>query len=187
MKKSICINTILIAAFLLILGAAAFGQVTPTTETPAPNVKKPQDMRTTVLAQLGLSREQIQLIRRVNIERKPLMNDAQKRFRDANRLLNEAIYADQINEADVHARLKEVQLAQAEVARIRFMNEFAVRRILTPEQLVLFRDLRSKFEQMRMNLDKNRSFNGQNRGNAAPVRDGKRQFRPVLRPNQPRP
>src|SRR6185437_14226405 len=43
------------------------------------------------------------------------------------------------------ARLNELQQAQAEVARIRFTNELAIRKILTPEQLGRFRDLRREF------------------------------------------
>lgn len=189
MKKSIYINTLLAGLFILAFEAAAFGQTAPAaTETPAaPDVKKPQDMRPVVLGQLGLSRDQVQRIRRVNVERKPLMDEAQKRLREANRVLDEAIYADQVNEADVQARLKEAQLAQAEVVRIRFMNEFAVRRILTPEQLVRFRELRAKFEQSRENFDKTRPANSQNPGARIPISDIKQQFKPVVRPNQPRP
>lgn len=185
---------ILIAFSVLAFGVAAFGQDAAPSETPQPVAKKPPDMRTAVLGQLGLSRDQIQQIRRVNIERKPLMDEAQKRLREANHLLDEAIYSDQVNEDDVRARLKEAQLAQAEVAKIRFMNEFAVRRILTPEQLVLFRDLRQKFEQtMRENAEKNRLLNGGRPGNGRPpanvkpLREVKQEMKQVVRPNQARP
>ncbi len=161
MEKSIYTNAFLIGLAALAFGAAAFGQGTTPSETPQPVAPKPQDMRTAVLGQLGLSRDQVQQIRRVNMERKPLMDEAQKRLREANRALDEAIYSDQVSESDVQSRLKEAQLAQAEVAKIRFMNEFAVRRILTPEQLVRFRDLRQKFEQTtRENALKNRPLNG---------------------------
>ena len=189
MNKSIYINTLLAGLFLLAFAAAAFGQTAPApTETPAaPNVKKPQDMRTVVLGQLGLSRDQVQRIRRVNVERKPLMDEAQKHLREVNRALDEAIYADQVIETDVQAKLKEAQIAQGEVARVRFMSEFAVRRILTPEQLVRFRELRAKFEQTRENFDKARPSNGQNPGGRIPISDVKQQFKPVVRPNQPRP
>lgn len=109
----------------------------------------PGDFRTNALRQLGLSRNQLQRIRRLNVERKPLMDAAQMRLRKANRALDDAIYSDNATEADVQARLKEFQIAQADVARLRFMNEYGVRRILTPEQLVRFRDLRQRFEQSR--------------------------------------
>ena len=194
MKKSIYINTILIALAVIAFGAAAFGQTTTPSETPQTTAEKPKDMRTAVLGQLELSREQVQQIRRVNMERKPLMDEAQRRLREANRALDEAIYADQVNESDVQARLKEAQLAQAEVAKIRFMNEFAVRRILTPEQLVRFRDLRQKFEQTtRENAVKNRPLNGGRPGNGRipaggqPLREVKKELKQVTGPNKPRP
>jgi hypothetical protein len=45
--------------------------------------------------------------------------------------------------------------------KLRFMNEFAVRRILTQEQLVKFRELRQRFEKMRQELKTRRQFNGE--------------------------
>ncbi len=139
----------------------ASAQDTKTAE-PQPDVQQPapnqQDVRGNMLRQLGLSREQIQQIRRMNQERKPQMEEAQRRFREANRALDAAIYADEVNDADVQARLKDVQIAQAEIQRLRFMNELAVRRILTPDQLVRFRELRDRFERERQNLEQARPF-----------------------------
>jgi Spy/CpxP family protein refolding chaperone len=112
---------------------------------------RPRDMRMNFLRGLGLSNEQIQQIRQINIDRRPLMEEAQTQFREANKLLDAAIYADQVNENDVEMRLKDVQKAQAEISRIRFMTELALRRVLTPEQLVRFRELRQRFEQARHN------------------------------------
>lgn len=129
----------------------------PDVHQPPPN--QAQDVRGNMLRQLGLSREQFQQIRRMNAERRPMMEEAQRRFHEANRALDTAIYADQVNDADVQARLKDVQLAQAEVQRLRYMNELAVRRLLTPEQLVRFRELRERFEQARDDLENRRRFN----------------------------
>lgn len=108
-----------------------------------------EPQRRDVLRQLGLSRDQIQQIRRLNVETRPVMQSAQRRFRMAMRALDGAIYADQVNEADVQARLQEFHNAQAEVARVRFMKELAHRRILTADQLLRFRELRQKFERAR--------------------------------------
>ncbi len=126
-----------------------------------PVANQQQDIRAYVLRQLGLSREQIQQIRRMNAERKPQMEEANKRFRESNRALDEAIYADNVVETDVQARLRDVQLVQAEVMRLRFMNELAVRRMLTPEQLIRFRDLRQRFEKARDSIQNARPLNGE--------------------------
>jgi len=160
-------------------------------ETPRPMANQPMDVRTNALRQLGLSREQAQQIRRINMARKPQMDAAQQRLREANRSLDDAIYADQISDPDFQARLKEVQLAQAEVAKIRFASELAVRRILTPEQLVRFRDLRARFEQARQDFE-NRRQPGETRqmrepNNSPSVQNLQRPAQRFLRKEQPRP
>ncbi len=154
-------------SFLLILILAgivgAYGQETKPDEpqdTPVQPVQR--DDRMSTLREIGLTPVQIREIRRLNMERKPQMEAAQTRLREANRLLDEAIYADQVNEADVQARLKEAQSAQAEVFRIRSMSEFAIRRILTPDQLVHFRELRQRFEAAREDNRKRRQEMQQN-------------------------
>jgi len=141
---------------------------------------QPQGVRNQALRQLGLSPEQFRQIRRINMERKPLMDEAQKRLRMANRALDEAIYANNANEAEVQARLKDLQAAQAEVAKIRFMSEFAHRRVLTAEQLERFRELRRRFDEGRP-MPQNRSFDE----GGPPDRPQQRPARQVIRPNRP--
>lgn len=190
MKTSNYFRVATLSAFALVFVITGFAQETKPVETQPqdgqnPAVNQQADIRTNALRQLGLSREQAQQIRRMNMERKPLMDEAQKRLRDANRSLDEAIYADQVNDADVQARLKELQLAQADLARIRFMNELSVRKILTAEQLTRFRELRQRFEQVRENVERrnmNRKGGNQNRDAFAPG-----QTRPVVRPNAQKP
>ena len=103
------------------------------------------DDRPNLLKELGLTPEQVQQIRRMNQARRPLMENAVRRLREANRSLDMAIYADTLNEEDVAARMKEFQLAQAEVAKLRFRGELELRKVLTSEQLGKFRQLRERF------------------------------------------
>ncbi len=117
--------------------------------------------RPSILRELGLSPEQLQQIRRLNDDRKPLIMEAQNRVRDAMRNLDAAIYADSINDGEIESRLKELQTAQAEIARIKARNEIEVRKILTPEQLVKFRELRRRF------ADKRKDFQEQRRNSSA--------------------
>lgn len=138
--------------FSLIIALLVFGFAAAETkaqdEMPPdeqPPMQKRQRPRPNLLQELGLSREQIQQIRRINQARRPLMQEAQRRFREANRALDEAIYADSPNDSDVQARMKDVQLAQAEIIKIRTTSEIAIRKVLTPEQLVKFRELRENF------------------------------------------
>lgn len=117
---------------------------------------QPETTRPNLMRELGLSQEQVQQIRRMNAERKPVMNQTQRRLRMANRALDQAIYSDSVNDEEVQTRLKEFQAAQADMMRLRFTNELAVRKILTPEQLVRFRELRQNFAaQRRQNMRNN--------------------------------
>jgi Spy/CpxP family protein refolding chaperone len=176
--------------FSLIITLFAFGfaiaESKAQDEMPPDDQRPPmerQRRRPNLLQELNLSREQIQQIRRINQARRPLMQEAQMRFRQANRALDEAIYADSPNEADVQARMKEVQLAQAEVIKIRITSELAIRKVLTPEQLVKFRELRERFMRRMQNPqnpppnedpNQREEVNNPNRQNLNPLRRRRR-------------
>jgi Spy/CpxP family protein refolding chaperone len=133
------------------------------------------EQRPNLLQELGLSPEQIQAVRRINQQRKPMEQAARQRFREATRALNMAIYADNADDADVRAKLTEFQAAQAELARIKFTNELAVRRVLTPPQLIKFRELRRRFAEARKEFQNgpkppvDRPLRRIRRGNLPPV------------------
>ena len=139
--------------FLIILIAlAATASVIRAQDGPPPGDGPRDDHgdgRPNLLAELGLSPEQVQQIRRMNQERRPAMMQAQRRMREANRALDMAIYRDTVKDEEFQTCLKEVQAAQSDLARLRFENELSVRKILTPEQLVRFRDIRRRFEEQR--------------------------------------
>ena len=118
----------------------------PASDAPPPA----EGDRPNLLHELGLSPDQLQRLREMNAERKPRMEQAQRTFRDAVKALDLAIYADTVNEADVAARIRDYQAAQAELASIRFHSELTVRQILTPDQLIKFREMRRRFEEERM-------------------------------------
>ena len=112
--------------------------------------------RPNLLENLGLSQDQIRQIRIMNRDRKPLMESAQRRLRESNRALDEAIYGDRLDEAEIQARLAAFQAAQAEVARIRFESEVELRKILSPDQLAKFRQLRMRLARARENFQQRR-------------------------------
>jgi Spy/CpxP family protein refolding chaperone len=151
MTRNIAIKFMFVIGSVLLLAPAMIAQENPTDGQPhidqRPMADRPDDVRNNALAQLGLTPDQVQQIRKLNAERRPVMMEAQKRMRMANRALDEAIYAEQVDENAVHERLREFQLAQAEVAKARFTGELALRKILNPEQLLKFRELRQRFEQ----------------------------------------
>lgn len=120
-----------------------------------PNNDKPN--RQELLAEiLGLSQEQIIQIQLIRREQAPLLRDANIRQQKARIELDKVIYADTFDETAVQSSLKEFLEAQAEVTRIRLMNELAVRRVLTPEQLERFRTMRQNIKNRKDSLNNRR-------------------------------
>ena len=145
--KTVTRKMLLSLAALILLGSVGLAQDGTADGDSGPNRPR-ANVRRDLFRQLGLNPAQVRQIGQMNTRRRPLLEAAQQRLREANRLLDEAIYADQLNEADVHDRLKEVQLSQAELIRLRSMSELSIRKILTPDQLVLFRRMRQRFDAM---------------------------------------
>ncbi len=164
MKKFDCTSFIL----TILLVIASFSAIKAQDEMPpeeAPPQNFNQARRPNLLSELDLSPNQIQQIRRINADKRPLVREAQQKWREANRRLDQAIYADNADETEIQARLKDAQIAQAELIKIRSTTEFAVRQILTPDQLVKFREVRQRFAERMENFPKqlkNRSLNAPN-------------------------
>ena len=146
-------NTFPLLLILIVLAFLA-GSVTAQDGPPPPDGNGPAEGRPDLFSQLGLSPEQIGQIRRINAERKPIMQETQRRMREANRALDMAIYADTVDDGAIRSRLAEFQTAQAAVVKERFTSELMVRKVLTPEQLVKFREIRRRFAEARENLQK---------------------------------
>jgi len=165
MKKRILLTLIFVGLLLTVSFRAVKAQdeIAPTAAPVQDFNKKP---RPNLLAELELSPEQIRQIRRLNREKQPLLREAQQRLGEAKQNLDQAIYADTADESDVQSKLKELQIAQAEVFKIRSTTEFAVRKILTVGQLGKFREIRQRFMQTiekRQNQPRNRRLNNPNR------------------------
>lgn len=151
MKKINFLNLIIVGFFIFSAFSAidAQNEVSP---PDAPNKQILRERRPNLMAELALSPEQRQQIRRINEEKRPLVRAARERLQTANKNLDQAIYADAVNETEIQTRLKEVQTAQSELSRLVFKYELAVRKALTAEQLAKFRDLRERFRQQ-MEID----------------------------------
>jgi Spy/CpxP family protein refolding chaperone len=104
---------------------------------------------------LNLTPEQRLRLREIRRRSEPRARELMRRARLARRALDEAIYADAVDEALVEQRSRELAAAQAELVRLRAANELSVRRVLTPEQLRAFRELRRE-AQRRQSLRRRR-------------------------------
>jgi Spy/CpxP family protein refolding chaperone len=115
------------------------------TNVPQPPQQQAQPARALNLMQrLNLSREQRQQLREIRRQSEAELRAHMRRVRLARRALDEAIYADAVDDSLVEQRARELSAAQTALVRLRAANELKVRRVLTDEQLRLFRDLRQE-------------------------------------------
>lgn len=95
-----------------------------------------------LVRRLSLTPEQRRQLRQIRRQGEPETRELTRRVRLARRALDEAIYSDAVDESLVDRRARELSAAQALLVRQRATTELRVRRILTPEQLKTFRELR---------------------------------------------
>jgi Spy/CpxP family protein refolding chaperone len=109
----------------------------------------PADSAAVLLSQLNLTPAQVAQMREIREQSVPQAQALTRRLNQARRALDESIYSDAPDEALVEQRAREVAEAQAAVVRLRALTELRVRRVLTPEQLQTFRDLRLRARQQK--------------------------------------
>jgi Spy/CpxP family protein refolding chaperone len=152
--KGLSPRIIILLAIVAAVGVVALAQDSP----PPDDAAQFAQQRPNLLEGLGLSQDQVRQIRIMNRDRKPKMDAAQRRLREAEHALSLAIYGDAVDDQEVEARLKEFQQAQAGVASIRFRSELELRKILTPDQLTKFRAMRARMAQTRRDAQERRQL-----------------------------
>lgn len=102
-----------------------------------------------LMRRLNLTPEQRARLREIRGQREPAARELTRRVRLARRALDDAIYSDAVDEALVEQRARALADAQAALVRLRAETELKVRRVLTPEQLQSFRELRREAQRRR--------------------------------------
>jgi Spy/CpxP family protein refolding chaperone len=159
-------------------------EMPPPQTTPAPNEA------VGLLMQLNLSPEQVGQMREIQRQSAPEARALNRRLNIARRALDEAIYADSLDEALIGQRAREVSEAQTALVALRARTELRVRRVLTPAQLQTFRGLRQEARrnqrmQRRLNNGNNpqrprrNAIDSQNRPNPNAPADQKPNARPL--------
>src|SRR5438067_1435922 len=132
-----------------------------------------------LLGQLNLSQEQIGQMRAIQGESVPQARELTRRLNQARRALDEAIYSDTVDESLIEQRARDVADAQAALVRLRAQTELRVRRVLTPEQLQTFRDLRQQVRrEQRIQRQLNRGVNPNNPNRVNPNNPNRTNQRP---------
>jgi Spy/CpxP family protein refolding chaperone len=145
LKHSFTTNRLAAAVFALALLSVSAGAQEPDAPQEPPQQRPAQAQN--LMQRLNLSREQRQQLREIRRQSEPEVRAHTRRVRLARRALDEAIYADAVDETLVEQRARELSAAQTALVRLRAATELKIRRILTAEQLQLFRTLRREAQQ----------------------------------------
>jgi Spy/CpxP family protein refolding chaperone len=94
------------------------------------------------ILQLRLTPDQRQRVRMILEENKTERQSTNRRVREANVALDQALDAEPTDENLIEQRINEFAAAQAAQTRMRIHTELKIRRELTPEQLTTLRRLR---------------------------------------------
>jgi len=94
------------------------------------------------ITQLQLTPDQRQRVRMILEENKGERQSINRRVREANVALDQALDADRTDENVIEQRINDLATAQAAQTRLRIHTEMKIRRELTPEQLATLRRLR---------------------------------------------
>lgn len=139
-------NLILLLATLLLISATSTANAQ---DTAAPPIEDS-------INQLQLTPEQRQRIRMIFEENKTERQTTNRRLREAQISLTQALDAEPIDENAINQRVNDLAAAQAAQMRMRIQIELKIRRELSPEQLATWRRLRL---QMRDFMDAQRPLN----------------------------
>jgi Spy/CpxP family protein refolding chaperone len=123
----------LLLAAVLIITCAGFSYA----QELAPSLPPPDPIE-----QLQLTPEQRQRVRMILEENKTERQSINRRVREANVALDQALDADPSNENVIEQRINDLAAAQTAQTRMRIHTEMKIRRELTPEQLATLRRLR---------------------------------------------
>jgi Spy/CpxP family protein refolding chaperone len=131
------------------------------------------------IQQLHLTPEQRQKIRIILSENKDERQMTNRRVREANFALEQALDAESPDENVIDQRINELAAAQAAQTRMRIRMELKIRRELRPEQLAMWRQFRLQLK----------DFAGAQRADQPPTGQNLRPNGNTLRPrrNIPRP
>lgn len=167
----------LVPIFLLAVALAASSNSFANVVTPQDPPAQTQTTSPDLIQELQLTPEQRQKIRAIREEMKNERATINQRVRETNFALEQALEADKPDEALIEQRLRDAATAQAASMRMRIQTELRIRRILTLEQLAIWRALRQQSGRPLRDL----RINSQ-RPNRRLSPDGRNGITPVLRP-----
>lgn len=133
----------LLPAFLVLVmtTVAGFAQ---SPQDPPPNAPPPGATDVDLLKELRLTPDQRQRIRMIQRDSKDERATIGLHLREANRALEDALDSESLDDNVIEQRLQAVAAAQNAQLRMRIQTEVKIRRVLNPEQLAIWHELRLK-------------------------------------------
>lgn len=137
-------------SILFLIAASAISAEQISAQSAAPDNKANTERRAgkrrpNLFQELGVTAEQREQIRDLRKQGRDEFTAAQRKLREANKALDAAIYSDALDEQLVEQLIAERNEAEAALSRLKTMSELSLRKILTPEQVAKFREIRSRF------------------------------------------
>src|SRR5438094_9085606 len=187
--KHIRTNLIALTALsLLTISTQSRAQTTtqPNVSEPAQAQQQPAATMQDMIGELGLTAEQIQKWRAINMELRDQQQSANMRLREARRALAEAVESPTSNEELVKQRAKELSDAQAGTTQLQALKEARILQTLTPEQRVKLKEIRQRNQAARRaNIQqRNGRQNGLRNNTNAPLKQN--QQRKILKQQAPK-
>jgi Spy/CpxP family protein refolding chaperone len=164
-------NRLLLIAAALILATSSIGQARWLEQDQQSNQVQPVDAPDPI-EQLRLTPDQRQRIRMILEQNKEDRQVTNRRVREANVALDQALDAEQIDETLIDQRINDLSAAQGAQLRMRIRTELQIRRELRPEQLAILKRLRLQVRDV---------MGGQRQLNRRAIRQGLRQNQPNRR------
>jgi Spy/CpxP family protein refolding chaperone len=121
----------ILLSLILVLTAATFT-----------TAQQPPEPAADPIEQLRLTPDQRQAVRQIVADTRIERQTTNRRLREANVALDQALDAEPTDESLIEQRINEVAAAQAAQLRMRINTEIKIRRILRPDQLATLRRLR---------------------------------------------
>jgi Spy/CpxP family protein refolding chaperone len=137
---------VLVTALLVLSGAPTVTAQQQQTQIPE---SQQQQAPVDPILQLNLSPEQREKIRTIREQTRAERAAINQRIRETNLALENALDADNPDEAVVEQRMRDVSAAQTASMRMRILTEVKIRRVLTVEQLGILRTLRQQAREAR--------------------------------------
>lgn len=180
-KELICGLVVVIAVFSMAYTNASAGQQQSDSQT-RPTVEDP-------IRQLNLSPEQREKIRSIREQLRDERAAINQRVRETNKSLEEALDAENPDEAQLENLMRDVAAAQAAAMRMRILSEVRIRRVLTAEQLITWRRLRqeARIERRMDGIRRRQEAFGERRRLANPRNRIRPLFPRVIPQRRPRP